>query len=216
MDRLKADVLRKLDEAVSRNLVDEDMIPLLFTLNRIDGAVTTSSCSGRYQLIGVPKAGDKIGSEVLGKWHRPVEPGEILEAVEGWSGKGELHLLVQPLLVHIRTRDIQTAAKMRAMGQEAGLKFSTIRSVKVARNGVLSKWGVVVELLGTERMEIPIDGIPLETLSVCMGPWIEKGNGLILRTKERIPRLIDMIERDLPSTQDTGENRHFHHHRVKD
>ncbi len=206
MDRLKADVLRKLDEAVSRNLVDEEVIPLLFSLNRIDGVVTTSSCSGRYQLISVPRAGDKIGSEVIGKWHRPVESGEILEAVEGWNGEGELHLLVQPLLVHIRTKDIPTAARIRAVGQEAGLKFSTIRSVKLDRNGAPAKWGVMVELLGTERMEIPIDGIPMENLSVCMSLWVEKGNDLIRRTKERIPRLTELVDRDFPSPQDNGGN----------
>jgi tRNA(Phe) wybutosine-synthesizing methylase Tyw3 len=203
MDRLKADVLQKLDDAVSQHLVDEDVVPLLFSFNRIGPAVTTSSCSGRYQLISVPTAGDKVGSQVVEKWHRTVEPREIMEAIDRWSGEGELHLLVQPLLLHVRTKDISTAARIRALGQEAGMKFSTIRSVKLDKNGEPSKWGIVVELLGTERMEIPIDGIPMDILSVCMGPWIEKGNDLIRRTKTRILRLMELVERDFPPGQES-------------
>jgi tRNA(Phe) wybutosine-synthesizing methylase Tyw3 len=193
MDRLKSDVLRKLQEAVSQDLVDEEVIPLLSSLNEIDGVVTTSSCSGRCQLITVPGTGDKLSSAVLGKWHGPVNVDDLLEAVSKWNGKGELHLLFQPLLLHIRTRDIGTAAKIRNLGQDAGLKFSTIRSIKLDGNGDPAPWGPVVELLGTERMEIPVDAIPKDRLKECLPGWVERGNRLMKRTKEHIPLLMELI-----------------------
>jgi len=194
MDDIKSATLRKLEEAASRGLVDEEVVPLLHSLNSIDGLVTTSSCSGRFQLISVPRTGDKIGSDVMGKWHRTVSEKEILDAVDAWNGEGELHLLVQPLLIHIRARDVETGARLRSIAQECGLKFSTIRSVKLDPSGQVPPWGVVVEILGTERMEIPLDGIERGALEKCMGPWVRHGNELIARTKEHIPNLSESLK----------------------
>ena len=194
MDKIKSAVLKKLDEAVSAGLVDEELIPLLFLINSIDGLVTTSSCSGRYQLITVPATGDKLGSKVVGKWHRTIDIDELVEAIDSWDGIGELHLLVQPLLIHIRTIDIKTGARIRKIGQECGLKFSTIRSVKLDPEETVPPWGVVVEMLGTERMEIPISGIDRRALDLCLGPWVKKGNELITRTKSHIDDLKARLE----------------------
>ncbi len=194
MDRLKADVLSKLEGALNKGLVDEEVIDLLSSFNSIDGVVTTSSCSGRYQLISISAPGDKKGSEVIGKWHREVTVEELMDAIRKWDGSGELHLLVQPLLLHIRTKDISTASRIRTMGQEAGLKFSTIRSIKLDRNGSPAPWGMVVELLGTERMEIPIDGIPPVSLEACISDWVVKGNGLIRKTKGHIRVLSGLVD----------------------
>ncbi|MGA1865936.1 MAG: tRNA-wybutosine modification methyltransferase TYW3 [Thermoplasmatota archaeon] len=195
MSDIRSETLRKLDEAASLGLVDEDIMPLLNSINSIDDLVTTSSCSGRFQLISVPRTGDKPGSCIIGKWHRTISKDEMMQAISGWDGEGELHLLVQPLLVHVRARDISYGAMLRSIAQESSLKFSTIRSVKLGSNGNLVPWGVVVEMLGTERMEVPIDGIDRDTLEKCMGPWVRRGNELIVRTKGHIPRLIEALER---------------------
>ena len=194
MDDVKSLTLKKLEDAVSQGLVDEEVVPLLFSINSNEGLVTTSSCSGRYQLISVPKTGDKVRSRILGKWHRPVTKPEIWEAISDWDGDGELHLLVQPLLLHVRAVDIKTGARLRNTAQECGLKFSTIRSVKLDQKGEVLPWGVVVEILGTERMEIPIDGIDKDSLENCLGPWIEKGNELVSRTKLHIDEMIDLLK----------------------
>jgi len=195
MDAIKSSTLAKLDEAASHGLVDEDVMPLLSYINSIDPLVTTSSCSGRFQLISVPKTGDKLQSRIIGKWHRTVEERELREAIESWDREGELHLLVQPLLVHVRARDISSGARLRGIAQECGLKFSTIRSVKLDQRGRVPPWGIVVEILGTERMEIPLDGIKVETLMDCLGPWVARGNELITRTKGHIPELIEALSK---------------------
>lgn len=188
MDRIKSAALRKLRQAVSQDLVDEEVIPLLFLLCDIDGLVTTSSCSGRVQLISTPSPGDKRGSRVIGKWHRKVHVKEVLDAVDSWNGRGELYLLVQPLLVHVRCRDLPSAARLRNLAQGAGLKSSTIRSVRLDGEEP-AEWGTVVEIMGTERMEVPIDGIDRVCLERCMEQWVTKGNRLLDRTKRNIPRL---------------------------
>ncbi len=185
--------MQKLEKALSEGLVDEEVIGLLLAINNVDDAVTTSSCSGRFQLIQVPTLGDKLGSNVLGKWHRKVSAEEVLEALGKWDGTGQVHLLVQPLLVHIRCRDIETAAKLRTIAQESGLKFSTIRSVKLDRKGGVQEWGVMVEFLGTERMEVPIHGIPRDLFDDIIPPLVHHGNGLIERTKDHIDHLAQRI-----------------------
>lgn len=190
MEDLKSGILKKLNKALSQGLVDEEVIPLLSILNSTEGLVTTSSCSGRYQLISVPRTGDKVRSDILGKWHRTIGTSELIGALDMWNGEGELHLLVQPLLVHVRAIDIATGARLRNTAQECGLKFSTIRSVKLDVKGNVLPWGVVVEFLGTERMEIPLDGIDRDVLERCLGPWVKRGNELITRTKGHIETLI--------------------------
>ncbi|MBN1390824.1 MAG: hypothetical protein JXA22_09325 [Candidatus Thermoplasmatota archaeon] len=194
MGDIRSETLRKLDEAASRGLVDEDVMPLLHSINTADDLVTTSSCSGRFQLISVPSTGDKAGSCIIGKWHRTVSEYELMQAIDSWDGRGELHLLVQPLLIHVRAKDIASGARLRNIAQECGLKFSTIRSVKLDPDGKVIPWGVVVEMLGTERMEVPLDGIERDTLFRCMGPWVRRGNELLIRTKEHIPRLIEALD----------------------
>lgn len=190
---VKDQVLRKLNEAVSQNLVDEDVIPLLHSFNYHDPLVTTSSCSGRFQIISMPGPGDKRGSEVLGKWHRKVSVEEVMDAARRWDGRGELHLLVQPLLLHIRCRDLKAAVELRNLGHGNGMKFSTIRSVKLDDEGNVRPWGAMVEIMGTERIEAPIDGIEEDVLEKCVREWVSKGNALLDRTKDRIPKLIDAL-----------------------
>ncbi|MFO8050645.1 MAG: hypothetical protein R6V01_02975 [Thermoplasmatota archaeon] len=191
MDRIKSEVLRKLEAAVSRDLVDEDVIPLLDILNGFEEYVTTSSCSGRMQLISVPGPGDKRGSKVIGKWHRKVDSRKVLDAVDRWDGEGELHFMVQPLLVHVRCRDMAAAVRLRNIAHGTGPKLSTIRSVKLDAEGEPARWGTVVEIMGTERMEVPIDGMERVHLERYLKLWVEKGHDLMDRTKRSIPRLME-------------------------
>jgi len=197
--RLKERILGKLKDAIEDDRVDEDVVPLLDAVNRFRDAVTTSSCSGRVQLIQVGEPGDKVGAKVLGKWHRRVDQRELREAVDGWNGEGQLHLLVQPLLLHVRCRDLQTAVVLRHAAQESGLKFSTIRSVRMDRAGEIPEWGVVVEFLGTERMEVPLHVFGEGQRRDALFPLLEHGNELLKRTKLHIDDLVSALSLiDLP------------------
>lgn len=190
---MKEATISKLDDALDKGLVDREVVPLLEAINRLEDAVTTSSCSGRFQLIQVPNPGDKLNSNVLGKWHRKIESGEVMEALGRWDGTGQVHFLVQPLLVHIRCRNIETASRLRNLAHGSGLKFSTIRSMKTLPSGGVPEWGVVVEFLGTERMEVPLHIFPREDLESIVPPLINHGNELMERIKLRIPAMIDSL-----------------------
>jgi len=191
----RATTLASLNKAVAEGRVDIDVIPLLSSINQHPYWATTSSCSGRIQLLAPPVTGDKVGSRVLGKWHRPVESAEVMDAISSWDGQGELHLLVQPLLLHIRCRDLRSAARIRNMGQESGMKFSSIRSIRLNRDGEPIPWGITVELLGTERSEIHLHGLSDDVLRESIPVWIVHANALVSRTVEHIPELIEMLEK---------------------
>ena len=189
---VKERTLSSLRAAIERGAVDEDIIPLLDAINRIDELVTTSSCSGRIQLIGMPRPGDKLNSNVLGKWHRRIQEAELEEALGRWDGKGMLFLMAQPLLLHMRARDLQTAVRVRNICQASGMKFSSIRSLKMSR-GSVEEWGTTVEVMGSERMEVPLHALSDDTLSETIGPFVGFANELIIRTRSHIPVLIDLF-----------------------
>jgi tRNA wybutosine-synthesizing protein 3 len=199
---LKEAILKKLEKARSQDLVDPEVVPLLDAINSIPDAVTTSSCSGRFQLIQVPELGDKLGSTILGKWHRKVSYEEVSDALSTWDGSGQVHLLVQPLLVHVRCRDVSTAAMMRNLAQEGGLKFSTIRSLKMGNDGRVAEWGAVVEMMGTERMGVPLHCIKVELLIDVLPGLIDHGNSLMERTRLNIDRMVGLIS-GLPTLDST-------------
>ena len=193
---LKDRTLSSLKTSIEKGAVDEDIIPLLDAINRLDDLVTTSSCSGRIQLIGMPRPGDKLNSKVLGKWHRRVQEAELKEALGRWDGEGMLFLMAQPLLLHMRARDLQTAVRVRNICQASGMKFSSIRSLKMSR-GSVEEWGTTVEVMGSERMEVPLHALPDDTLSGTITPFVGFANELITRTKSHIPILIDLFRTGL-------------------
>ena len=86
-----------------------------------------------------------------------------------------------------KSRTIKIAPVSRVEGHGAII-------IKLDAKGEVLPWGIMVEILGTERMEIPIDGIDEEALARCLGPWVEKGNELISRTKEHIGDMIGRLE----------------------
>lgn len=192
-DTIKADTMGALDRARTEGRLDPDIGPLLDALNALDGLVSTSSCSGRLQLIEVPEIGDKEGAVVLGKWHSVAPPEEVLQKAVRAGGSGQVLLMLQPLLLHIRCRDLSHAVKIWQTGQRAGLKFSTIRSVKLGPDGNPVPWGIVVELQGTERMEVPLRGSTDDDLRRLVPVWTEHANSLLVRTKGRMRALMELL-----------------------
>lgn len=185
--------LASLERAASEGRVDPEVLPLLHTLNSIGDHASTSSCAGRIQLIALDEVGDKQGSIVLGKWHEHVGSEEVLRAI-GERGKAQnAFLMAQPFLLHVRCRDLVSAVQLWEMAHSAGLKFTTIRSVRLDDGGSLVPWGITVEVMGTERMEVPLGGIPMEALEVLLPSWLEHASGLLERTRSRMRSFHDQL-----------------------
>ena len=183
--------LSSLEEAVGEGRADPEVLPLLTLINSHDEYATTSSCAGRIQLIEVPKVGDKQGSIVHGKWHGPVSAEEVTRAIPHRTDG--LFLMAQPLLVHVRCRDLPSAVLLWRSAHEAGLKYTTFRSIQLDQDRAPSEWGTTVEIQGTERMEVPLSGIPPDVLGRCLTEWVRHANDLLNRTRARMSSLMDLL-----------------------
>jgi tRNA wybutosine-synthesizing protein 3 len=107
-------------------------------------------------LISLPKLGDKPGSVVLDKWHDPIDLEELESALETWDGKNILMLLVQSPVIHVVCRNLTAASKIRNIADGSGFKYSTIRSIHTSEDHTEEQMNITVEILSTERMDIPL------------------------------------------------------------
>ncbi len=131
-------------KAKERGEVDDDIIPLLDLINSFECFVTLSSCSGRIAVMDMPEFGNKVESRFLGKWHRCVGFGEVLEAVK--SGRKTTWLIMFPPIIHVACRDLSSAEKLMKIANDSGLR----------RCGLISLKHNVVEINTLERLEAPV------------------------------------------------------------
>ncbi|RLE62612.1 MAG: hypothetical protein DRJ49_00670 [Thermoprotei archaeon] len=138
-------LMRLLEDAV-RSKVDRDILDLLMLINSIDELYTTSSCSGRIQLVAVEEPGDKLNLKVIAKWHSSVEYHEVENVLRGHHDN--LWMVVQAPILHIVARDLTTASKVLSIARMAGFKNSGLISLHPER--------YVVQVASTESMSIPL------------------------------------------------------------
>ena len=173
---------------------DEEIVPIISEINSFEGFFTTSSCSGRIVLISIPEIGAKRAAKFIGKWHRPpVCREEVQEAIklkgrEGITEGREIWLLSQSPILHVACRDLEKAKALLRIAIESGFKYSGIKAI--------SKDGkVVVEIVSTERMDVPLgkDGVMF-----CSEAYIDfilsKANFMLERGKGKLKRFYSGLE----------------------
>lgn len=174
-------------EAKKRNEVDEDIIPLLDLINSFEDFVTLSSCSGRIAVMDMPEFGDKVEAKFLGKWHRCVSFDEVFEAIK--KGKQTTWLMMFPPIIHVACRDLESAEKLMAIANNAGLR----------RSGLISLKHNVVEMNSLERLEAPV-AVKGRMIVGEEGlrAMVEFANKKLKRSKEKLKRLYDLLLRLSP------------------
>jgi len=186
-DEQKAKAMEGLRKALAENKVDEDIIPLLEKLNALENYFTTSSCSGRISVMEMPHFGDKVNSVWLGKWHREVSVGEVLEAIERHE-KGQLWFLVRSPILHVGARRMEDAVRLLNLAIGLGFKYSNIKSVSHKK--------LLVEIRSTERMDVPLgeDG-ELWVSEDYIERIVAIANDQVRRFKGKLKKLEEEIER---------------------
>ena len=154
----KDHVMTNLDKKIQDGLVDEKVLPAIRSINSHSDYYTTSSCSGRIQVIELPKIGDKEKSTVLGKWHEQVSTAQVRSILDNWAGTGVVYLLAQSPIIHVVCKTLAAASQLRNIADSAGFKYSSIRSLKEqrARSSDAEFEKITVEILSTERVDIPV------------------------------------------------------------
>ena len=192
-DARKAVFVKRMIEEGNQHRVDFDIYDFLLAFNRsLDDYYTTSSCSGRIALARAPRLSYSKGSglfKFLVKWHRPVTYGEAVNAISGIND-GDAWLLVRAPIMHFVARDLSGALRILRIAREAGFKHSGIYSV--------TRDGVVVEVQGEDRFEVPI--IINGKLIIDMDRLrdiIDVANETLMFGKFRLAHLIRLIENRL-------------------
>lgn len=177
-------------EHLEQRGADAEVEELLQRLNALDNFFTTSSCSGRIVVIRIPEIGAKREAVFLGKWHRPVRKEEVVEAVSAASAQtGEVWFITQSPIVHVACRRLGDARALLRLAIESGFKYSGIKAFDEHEERV------ILELLSTERMDVPLatDGRML-----CSDAHLEfilrKSNSMLTRGKEKVKRLCARLQ----------------------
>ncbi|MBA7536440.1 hypothetical protein ES705_28704 [subsurface metagenome] len=171
---------------------DEEVAGIIEKINGFEGFFTTSSCSGRIALIRLPEIGAKREAEFIGKWHRAVTKEEVLEAIKT-TEKGEIWLLSQSPILHVACRSLEKAKTLLRIAIESGFKYSGIKAISNSNSKDNGK--VVVEILSTERMDVPLgkDG-----MTFCSESYMEfilsKANFMLERGKGKLKRFYYGVE----------------------
>ncbi|MFB6471106.1 MAG: hypothetical protein TU36_007760 [Vulcanisaeta sp. AZ3] len=195
----KAVFVRRLVEEGKNDRVDFDIYDFLLAFNKsLSDYYTTSSCSGRIAIAKAPRLSYSKGSSLFKfvvKWHRPVTYSEVINVLSGINGNA--WLLVRAPIMHFVTRDLEGALLILRLAREAGFKHSGIYSV--------TRDGVVVEVQGEDRFEVPImiNGepiIPTESLRRI----IDTANETLMFGKFRLAHLIRLIEVKLLGKAELG------------
>lgn len=170
---------------------DEEVAGIIEKINSFEGLFTTSSCSGRIVLISIPEIGAKRAAKFIGKWHRPpVSREEVQEAIklkgrEGIMEEREIWLLSQSPILHVACRDLEKAKALLRIAIESGFKYSGIKAIANAEgNGK-----VVVEIVSTERMDVPLGK---DSVMFCSETHLDfilsKANFMLERGKGKLKR----------------------------
>lgn len=169
---------------------DEEIVGIIEKINSHEDFFTTSSCSGRIALICLPEIGAKREAKFIGKWHRPVTKEEVLEAIKqkssaGISNKGEIWLLSQSPILHVACRGLEKAKTLLRIAIQSGFKYSGIKAIANSKDNEK----VVVEIVSTERMDVPLgkDGMLLCS-EAHLDFILSKANFMLERGKGKLKR----------------------------
>ncbi len=183
--------MERLEREAGLGRVDFDMIDVLRGINSLPDYFTTSSCSGRIMIaraerLGFSKSVRSMGSfELVSKWHRPVTAGEVRGALERLS---DAWLMVRSAILHVVARRLDNAEELLRLARSSGFKHSGISSIK--------EWGYLVELLGEDRMDVPLK-VRGDLIYDDLDPLVDAANETLMFAKLRLADLVRSIENTL-------------------
>lgn len=169
---------QRLLEKLEREGCDQEVRQYLDLVNSIPSLVTSSSCFGRMLLIDLPDY-TKKHSKFLFKSHQPCEPEKVWYELNKCKGKF-VWFKVDPLILHISCKDIETASRFLKVKTRAGIKRGGIFSIANER--------IQIELEGTYKMELPV-----------------KREGKILVSEDYFKLVVDEANRKLKKNAEMWE-----------
>lgn len=178
--------LERLEREALQERVDGDILPLLRLLNSHPELYTTSSCSGRIMVAEAlrPSYSKGKGFRPVAKWHWPV-PSDLVEA--SIEEVDNAWLMVRGAILHIAAANAKMAKRLVEIAHETGHKHSGVIAINEA--------GIFVEILGEERLDIPLKHGGKKVADVKTA--VELANKTLVLAKLRLYLLAARLENEL-------------------
>lgn len=157
---------KSIESAIEDKMIDKEILFLLDKINSLADYYTTSSCYGRIVIAESTIDNKKKSYQFLGKWHRKVTPDEVNYAI-GKHKKNILSLRLDPIILHIGCKNMNSANRLLKICQKTGLKRTGIYQI-IPR--------IIIEIIGVDSLQAPLGE-----------------NGNILAGHEHIAFLIDIV-----------------------
>jgi tRNA wybutosine-synthesizing protein 3 len=126
--------------------IDDAIQGLLDRINRSPDLYTTSSCAGRIVLLEEPRSAKKDLARWIYVTHESINIHDLRSALEQ-SVADIVWLRMEPFIVHVRTRDLESAKSMLSLCHTCGLKRSSVISLHRK---------VMMEIIGNECLDAPV------------------------------------------------------------
>jgi len=182
-DHDKAMTLSRPDRSAIGSM-DEAVKPLCDLINGSDNYFTTSSCAGRIAVMSESGDHNKQKAEWLFVSHHPISITTLKSSLFPLPHH-EVWFRQESMILHVMCRTHEDAFTLVGEAREVGLK----------RSGVISsKNRIVVEVLGTERLELPIavNG-ELVVSDEYLELIVDIANKKLKRTREKIKKLKNRL-----------------------
>ncbi len=179
-EKEKKEFLRKRDKS-RKGSIDGKIEKLVNRINSFHSFYTTSSCSGRILLLEIPKSNKKNEVQYLFCSHKKITYNDLNKIIKSILPKNDVWFRVEPVILHVASKNINSAKKLLNLARNIGFRRSGIISISNK---------IVLELISTERLDalvskngkLLIDEDYFKTL-------INEGNKKLEKTWKKIDRL---------------------------
>jgi tRNA wybutosine-synthesizing protein 3 len=176
-EKYKQQKINSLNSAIEKKLVDQQILKLLKKINKNPSLVSSSSCSGRIVLLQLGEEGKKSAS-FYAKWHTPADVGDVEMKLSEYTGRMPLWFRVEPFILHVAAKDIDSAKTFLEKIRSAGIKRGGIQTIK--------KEKVTIEIQGSGYLSVPAEPINQWTLLIKIANEMMKKNLNLLRKLEKL------------------------------
>lgn len=158
--------------------IDKQILTLITKINNSPNYYTTSSCAGRIMIIKPSKI--KHDAEWLFSSHDSVKLNDILTSLNNLP-KETVWLRMEPPIIHICSKDMDSADYLLKISNESGFRRSAILSFKKR---------IVIEIMVPEKMDVPIsENGQLIVTKGYIGTLIEHANSKLKESRKKLKKL---------------------------
>lgn len=147
--RLREQLMNSFTHALKEDMLDYDIVDMLTAINSVPCIATSSSCSGRIAVFSAPSPGDKRQGGIVYKWHRPVDPAELREAILDARNTGHRYVWAsaQPPILALHTCSLKLADMIADIAINSGYKYTGYK---------YTSRSYYMFIIGSERIDIPL------------------------------------------------------------